>query len=911
MIPYENSPDKYEALEEQFNLVPAELKEHPSWMCWRRGTLKSDGVRFEKQPVSPRNGYDAAQSKPENWGTFEQAAARVGAKLPDGPDGEQRQAAGVSFVPTENDQFSLVDLDDCRNPETEEIATWAREWIDRFGSYTEVSPSGTGLRVVVRGSVPTNANRDSVEIYCGSGYLQQVTITGEHLPGTPTRINEGGEALAELYERHKPRSGKKADLKIDESEPPVVLGDYDLEVWHGEKPVLKADETPDRSATLQKIGYALAEAGASAATIRRAVAERDVALGYRKYSVRAAEGAEREYTRIASTAMRETGGKRADYLGVVGYFEDSQGVTGSTTATVTTAAARERASGLPPAARFPVESLSDIPRRLVSEGSLSTGTTPDMFATMILSTLGGAVGGSRWLWLKEEWQEFPVLWTVVVADPGDKKTPAFKTVTRPAVEQQKTFKAQHDYAMEEYKQELAEWEAKKKSTPKGQKPPNKPETPKMRHALAQDVTPEALATLLDGNPRGVFAARDELSGFFSAMNQYKAGGKGDERQKYLSLWSSSFLKVDRKGDEPIFIERPVVSVTGTIQPDLLAEIGRQGAGQLQTDDGMVHRFLYSYPEPPVILDDLTDHDISPVTKTRYRWLYDRLARLEPDANGDPVAVPLTEDGREQFRTENRAMREEMYGPGFPRRLKPTWSKTSGQLARLSLLLALIRAVTEETEEAVTGEDVGRAAEVLRYFLAHARRVHAILHQETREERMLRVLDELRGKHGENDEWKVSTEELRKLLKENGAYDAPDRAEDLTRELTAATSQVPTLSVEVARGRVDGKRALLVRRLYPGGSGSNGSSGSPVTPQEDFTSLNSADMVEFILRTNGAMFPKEIAEATGLAHGTVKKVVSQLRQPPHPRVEDTGETDEHGSNQVRVVEQNYGANIPPW
>lgn len=288
----------------------------------------------------------------------------------------------------------------------------------------------------------------------------------------------------------------------------------------------------------------------------------------------------------------------ADYSGVVENFAEHAGVTGPTTATVTTTTAVVRADGLPSAVPFPVDALPDIPGRLVIEGALSTGSTPDMFATMVLSTLGSAVGGSRWLWLKEEWQEFPALWTVVVADPGDKKTPAFKTATRPVVEQQKTFKAQHDYAMGEYEQELAGWEAQKKTTPKGQKPPRKPERPAMRHALAQDVTPEALATLLDGNPRGVFAARDELSGFFSAMDQYKSGGKGDERQKYLSLWSSSFLKVDRKGDEPIFIERPVVSVTGTIQPDLLAEMGRQGARQLQTDDGMVHRFLYAYPEPP-------------------------------------------------------------------------------------------------------------------------------------------------------------------------------------------------------------------------------------------------------------------------------------------------------------------------
>ena len=215
-----------------------------------------------------------------------------------------------------------MDFDECFDSNTRTITDpEVQKQVERLGSYTEVSPSGTGLRVVVRGSVPDNVNRGGVEIYCGSGALQQVTITGDHLTDTPTVITEGGEALTELYEKYKKTaSAGDADFKIDESEPPVILDDYGLRVWYGEEPVSKPDDTPDRSATLQKIAYVLAEVGASLATIRRAVADRDAALGYRKYLDRPDERAEREYSRIAVKAVRETGGKRADYSGVVERF---------------------------------------------------------------------------------------------------------------------------------------------------------------------------------------------------------------------------------------------------------------------------------------------------------------------------------------------------------------------------------------------------------------------------------------------------------------------------------------------------------------------------------------------------------------------------------------------------------------
>jgi hypothetical protein len=98
----------------------------------------------------------------------------------------------------------------------------------------------------------------------------------------------------------------------------------------------------------------------------------------------------------------------------------------------------------------------------------------------------------------------------------------------------------------------------------------------MGRVVADDTTIEALAGILESNPRGVLVARDELAGWVRAMDQYK-GGKGADRQIWLSLWSNAPISVDRKGSpEPVIVESPWVSVTGSIQPEILPDLSVAG-----------------------------------------------------------------------------------------------------------------------------------------------------------------------------------------------------------------------------------------------------------------------------------------------------------------------------------------------
>jgi primase-polymerase (primpol)-like protein len=95
---------------------------------------------------------------------------------------------GIGFVVTTDDDYVALDLDSCRNPDTGEIQPWARAIIERFASYTEVSPSGTGIRVFVKGRLPPGGRKKgAIEIYDTARFM---TVTGCHLTETSSTIED-------------------------------------------------------------------------------------------------------------------------------------------------------------------------------------------------------------------------------------------------------------------------------------------------------------------------------------------------------------------------------------------------------------------------------------------------------------------------------------------------------------------------------------------------------------------------------------------------------------------------------------------------------------------------------------------------------------------------------------------------
>jgi hypothetical protein len=198
--------------------IPAVLQAHLQWVVWQAGDriAKRTGLRsgLEKKPIDPKTNPPrlAASDNPASWGAFQQCVEA----LPHFLALWQQQApknyrgGGIGFVfskhSAENegeqhtDLYTGVDLDHCRTPETGAIAPWAHQIIAFLNSYSEVSPSGTGVKIFVQATLPrAGVNKHFIEIYDRGRFF---TVTGWHVPGTPMTIEPRQSHIEALYAVH-------------------------------------------------------------------------------------------------------------------------------------------------------------------------------------------------------------------------------------------------------------------------------------------------------------------------------------------------------------------------------------------------------------------------------------------------------------------------------------------------------------------------------------------------------------------------------------------------------------------------------------------------------------------------------------------------------------------------------------
>lgn len=206
-------------MDTQISNIPSVLKETDRWVCWEE--QMRDG-KATKVPKSPVDGVDfASTNDSDTWGSFSDA---IGALRGDGYD-------GIGFVFTEDGKFVGVDLDDCRDPETEEFEEWAIDVMETLDSFGEISPSGTGAHVIVEGEMPDGRNRrGDLEMYDDARFF---TVTGDVVSkrgepiNDPRPITERTEALVDvadeyLYEDDEEPGEDRETVEVD-------IGDIDAD----------------------------------------------------------------------------------------------------------------------------------------------------------------------------------------------------------------------------------------------------------------------------------------------------------------------------------------------------------------------------------------------------------------------------------------------------------------------------------------------------------------------------------------------------------------------------------------------------------------------------------------------------------------------------------------------------------
>jgi len=170
--------------------IPVEMRAFPQWVGWRYEDR--DAPKPTKVPYSV-DGFMAKVNDPLTWATFGEVLLKAKAGIFD----------GIGFVLTEQDPFAFIDLDDTKGDA--ELIAKQMEIYNEFVSYAERSPSGKGLHIIIKGSIPSGRKRSSIEIYSN---LRFMTMTGDVFRNEA--ITDCNVALNMLYERMS--QGKNVDL---------------------------------------------------------------------------------------------------------------------------------------------------------------------------------------------------------------------------------------------------------------------------------------------------------------------------------------------------------------------------------------------------------------------------------------------------------------------------------------------------------------------------------------------------------------------------------------------------------------------------------------------------------------------------------------------------------------------------
>jgi hypothetical protein len=142
----------------------------PNWVLWRWVLRKG---KWDKPPYQP-DGAFAQNNNSKTWSSYETVLVAV----------DKFEGIGFCLLGSE---FAAFDIDDCRDPATGNIHPWATDLVNKVGSYTEITVSGTGLRIIGYGAGSEVHNKrpvkDGVSLEIYRQATRYIVITGNPLPG--------------------------------------------------------------------------------------------------------------------------------------------------------------------------------------------------------------------------------------------------------------------------------------------------------------------------------------------------------------------------------------------------------------------------------------------------------------------------------------------------------------------------------------------------------------------------------------------------------------------------------------------------------------------------------------------------------------------------------------------------------
>ncbi|CCW05901.1 MULTISPECIES: phage/plasmid primase, P4 family [Bacillus] len=177
-------------------------------------TTRSQWVLHKNKVPCQINGKNADSTLPQTWTDYVTAL------------NHSHRYSGIGYVLTDNDPYTVIDIDHCIKDG--EIQQEAQSIVNAMDSYTEYSQSGTGLHIFIKAKKPGKRSKNStkgIEIYDSERFI---VMTGNHVDGTPTEIQERQDILSYIYDSYFPVSKKPQEIKPSKLDLSAELSDEDV-----------------------------------------------------------------------------------------------------------------------------------------------------------------------------------------------------------------------------------------------------------------------------------------------------------------------------------------------------------------------------------------------------------------------------------------------------------------------------------------------------------------------------------------------------------------------------------------------------------------------------------------------------------------------------------------------------------
>jgi putative DNA primase/helicase len=392
---------------------------------------------------------------------------------------------------------------------------------------------------------------------------------------------------------------------------------------------------------------------------------------------------------------------------------------------------------LPPVAAFDTDLLPDALRGWVADIANRMQCPADFPAVGALVALSSLIGARAVVRPKErdDWRVVPNLWGLIVGRPGVMKSPALGEVLKPlhaleAAEREAWAGAHEAWEIDRKLAELTARANEKQAAAQATKNPAQarallapmdvPPEPMPRRFVVNDATSERLCEILEANPWGTLAYRDEIHGLLCSLDR---PGQEGSRAFYLQAFDGNQgYTQDRIGRGTHRIERVCLAMLGSIQPGRLQSYVRDAVAGGAGDDGLLQRFgLTVWPN---VNREFRRVDQWPDTQAkRAAWaVFERFAALQPETDSDPQEWRFSPDAQALFWEWLEPFETEIRGDELHPALVAHLAKYRKLIPALALLFALVD--TPESQGVIGERELLRALAWGDYLRTHAERVYA-------------------------------------------------------------------------------------------------------------------------------------------------------------------------------------------